>query len=195
MSWLVSGGKCRHCGAAIGRIYPAIEIAALAVPLWAASETSGWVLWAGCFLGWSLLALAVMDLRSMVLADALTLPLVAAGLLVSWALGTEIFYRSAIGAVVGLLAFALVGWLYRKLRGREGLGLGDAKLLAAAGAWLTWPALPSVIALAALSGLATTLAKSLVHRSLRVSERLPFGPHLGVAIWLIWLYGPIVAGS
>ncbi len=146
VSWLAARGKCRHCDAPIDRIYPAIELAALAVPLWAASETTGWVLWASCVLGWSLLTLAVMDMRSMVLADSLTLPLVAAGLAVSWALGTETLYDAAIGAALGFLSFALIGWLYRKLRGREGLGLGDAKLLAAAGAWLTWQALPSVVA-------------------------------------------------
>ena len=194
VSWLVFRGKCRHCGAAIERIYPTIELIALAVPLWAASETTGWVLWAGCLLGWGLLALAVMDLRSMVLADALTLPLIVAGFFVSWAFGSEILYSSAIGAALGFVSFALIGWLYHRFRGREGLGLGDAKLLAAGGAWLTWSALPSVVALAALSGLATTLARSLIRRSLRESERLPFGPHLGVAIWLVWLYGPVVTG-
>lgn len=194
VSWLVSAGKCRHCGVAIGRVYPAIELAALAVPLWAASETTGWVLWASCLLGWCLVTLAVMDMRSMMLADSLTLPLVAAGLGVSRAIGTETFYNAAIGAALGFLSFALIGWLYHKLRGREGLGLGDAKLLAAAGAWLTWSALPSVVALAALSGLVVALARSLVRRSFREGERLPFGPHLGVAIWLVWLYGPVVAG-
>ncbi len=194
VSWLASGGKCRHCGAPVDRIYPAIELAALAVPLWAASETTGWVLWAGCVLGWGLLALAVMDMRSMVLADSLTLPLVAIGLGVSWALGTGTLYSAAIGAAAGFLSFALIGWLYRKLRGRDGLGLGDAKLLAAAGAWLTWMALPSVVALAALSGLATALIRSVAGRPFRAGERLPFGPHLCGAMWLVWLYGPVVPG-
>ena len=194
VSWLSSRGKCRHCGVAIGRIYPAIELAAIAVPLWAASEIAGWPLWASCFLGWSLLTLAVMDVRSMILANSLTLPLVAVGLLVSWALGIETLRDSAIGAVAGYLSFALIAWLYRTVRGREGLGLGDAKLLAAGGAWLTWPALPSVVALAAISGLAMTLAQSIVRRTFREGERLPFGPHLGVAIWLVWLYGPVVTG-
>ncbi len=92
------------------------------MPLWAASETTGWVLWAGCVLGWCLLTLAVMDMRSMVLADSLTLPLIAAGLGVSWTLGTGTLYDAAIGAALGFLSFALIGWLYRRLRGREGLG-------------------------------------------------------------------------
>ena len=194
VSWPVARGRCRHCGAPVDRFYPAIELAALAVPLWAASETTGWVLWGGCILGWCLLALAAMDMRSMVLADSLTLPLVAAGLAVSWAIGTETLYAAAIGAVLGFLTFALIGWLYRKLRGREGLGLGDAKLLAGAGAWLTWQALPSVVALAALTALATALAQSFARQSIRAGERLPFGPHLAAAIWLVWLYGPVVAG-
>ncbi len=194
VSWLATRGRCRHCGAPVDRFYPAIELAALAVPLWAASETTGWVLWASCILGWCLLTLAVMDTRSMVLADSLTLPLVATGLAVSWALGTGTLYDAATGAALGFLSFALIGWLYRKLRGREGLGLGDAKLLAAAGAWLTWQALPGVVALAALAGLATALVRSLVRQSFRAGERLPFGPHLGAAIWLVWLYGPVVAG-
>ncbi len=193
-SWLAARGRCRHCGEPIDRFYPAMELAALAVPLWAASETTGWVLWSGCVLGWCLLTLAAMDMRSMVLTDSLTLSLVAAGLGVSWALGTRIFYDAASGAALGFLSFALIGWLYRKLRGRDGLGLGDAKLLAAAGAWLTWPALPSVVAVAALSGLATPLARSDTGRPRRAGERLPFGPHLGAATWLVWLYGPVIAG-
>ncbi len=194
VSWLAARGRCRHCGAPVDRFYPAIELAALAVSLWAASETSGWVLWASCVLGWCLLTLAAMDMRSMVLADSLTLPLVAAGLVVSRALGTETLYDAAAGGALGFLSFALIGWLYRRLRGREGLGLGDAKLLAAAGAWLTWQALPSVVALAALMALATVLARSLVRQSLPADERLPFGPSLAAATWLVWLYGPVVAG-
>lgn len=194
LSWLVSRARCRHCGAPVAWFYPAIELAAVAVPLWAASETAGWVLWAGCVLGWSLLALAVMDARSMVLADALTLPLLAAGLGVSLALGASVLGAATIGAAAGFAAFALIAWGYRAWRGRDGLGLGDAKLLAVAGAWLTWPALPTVVALAALSGLATALARSVGGRPIGDGERLPFGPHLGAATWLVWLYGPVMAG-
>ena len=194
LSWLASRGKCRHCGAPIPRFYPVMELLALAVPLWAASETAGWVLWASCLLGWSLLALAAMDLRSMVLADALTLPLVVAGLAVSWALGPETARDAAIGAAAGFASFAVIGWLYRRVRGRDGLGLGDAKLLAAAGAWLTWPGLPGVVALAALSGIAQALVRSIGGRPLHAGERMPFGPHLTAATWLVWLYGPVLAG-
>jgi len=191
-SWLARGGRCR-CGAIrLDPFYPAIELAALAVALSAALVLSGWLLWASLALGWTLLALAAIDLRHFVLPDVLNLPLLPAGLAVAWLIDPARLADHVIGAAAGLVGFALIAWLYRHLRHREGLGLGDAKLLAAGGAWLGWQALPSVVALGAVVALAVALAASLVGGKLRATTRIAFGAYLALAIWLVWLYGPLV---
>ncbi|HET6469542.1 MAG TPA: A24 family peptidase [Geminicoccaceae bacterium] len=196
LSWLWARGRCRYCGARIGWFYPGIELAALAVALWAAALTSGWVFWASCGLGWTLLALAAIDYRHLILPDALTLPLVPAGLAVAWLIDPAMLPHHMFGAVAGFVGFALVGWVYARLRGREGLGLGDAKLLAAAGAWVSWTGLPSVVLLAGVVGLAGVLAAGAAGRGggLGAERAIAFGPCLALATWLVWLHGPIVLG-
>src|SRR5262249_34276868 len=82
-SWFASRGRCRYCGAPITPLYPALELGALTLALWAATIAEGWVLWASCALGWCLLALAVIDARDGILPDVLTLPLIPAGLAVA----------------------------------------------------------------------------------------------------------------
>ncbi len=169
----------------------ALALAALGVAPWAAGETAGAVLWASCVLGWTLLALAECDRRAMLLPDALTLPLVAAGLGVAWGLFPERLLDHAIGAVVGYGALAGIAWVYARMRGREGLGLGDAKLLAAAGAWLGWQALAGVVVVAAAAALAVTVARGALRGHLGGSDAIAFGPFLALGLWLSWLYGPV----
>jgi leader peptidase (prepilin peptidase)/N-methyltransferase len=173
------------------RTMAAFALAAAALAAWAASETAGAALWLSCALGWVLLVLAETDRRTMLLPDSLTLPLVACGLLAAWWLAPARLLDHAIGATAGFTALALIGWLYRHVRGREGLGLGDAKLLAAAGAWLGWAALPGVVVVAGASALAVALAGRLSGRPLAAGDALPFGPYLALGVWLGWLYGPI----
>jgi len=150
VSWLWARGRCRHCRAPVSAFYPGVELAALGIALWAAAVTPGWLFWASCGLGWTLLALALIDWRSLVLPDALTLPLLAAGLAVAWLIEPAKLAPHLLGAASGFALFAAIGWLYARLRGRDGLGPGDAKLLAAAGGWVSWSGLPSVALLAAL---------------------------------------------
>jgi len=190
-SWLALHGRCRHCGARITAVPLVIELGAVLVAVWAASVSDGLALWAGCFLGWVLLALAAIYFREGILPDGLTLPLVAAGLVATHFLAPWQFLDSAIGAVAGFAFFAGVRWFYRRLRGREGLGLGDAKLLAASGAWVTWNGLPSVVLIAAAAGLAVALVISWRGERLALDQRLPFGPALCLGTWLVWLYGPL----
>ena len=192
VSWVVMRGRCRHCTESIGIFYPAVELAALVIAVWAATELSGWLLWVSCGLGWALLALAAMDLRRMVLVDTLTVPLIAAGFLVSYAIDPAIVPDHLAGAAIGFVLFAAIAWAYHRLRGREGLGLGDAKLLAAAGAWLSWTALPSVVGVAAIAAIVVQLAGSRAGRTLSLTRRVAFGPYLCGAIWLVWLYGPVI---
>jgi leader peptidase (prepilin peptidase)/N-methyltransferase len=153
--------------------------------------TSGWLISASALYGWTLLALAWIDQRHQLLPDALTLPLLPAGLAVAWTAVGNAWPDHLIGAVSGFAAFYAIGVAYRHLRKRPGLGLGDAKLLAGIGAWVAWQGLASVVLLAALSGLLLVLARRFSGRPLELAERLPFGPHLALGGWLVWLHGPV----
>jgi len=192
-SYLWLRGRCRYCLAKIGTFYPAIELAAVVVALWSATLATGWLLWASCALGWTLLTLSLIDLRAHILPDVLTLPLLAAGLLVAWLAEPTELDLHVLGAMVGYTVFAFIAWAYRSWRGRDGLGGGDAKLLAALGAWTGLAALPSIVLIASLTALAVALIASL-RGGLALSERIAFGPYLAVAGWIVWLYGPILQG-
>jgi leader peptidase (prepilin peptidase)/N-methyltransferase len=187
-SFLALRGRCRACGAPIQPAHLHAELAAVLIAAAvAATGAGGLELWAGCVLGWTLLALAWIDWETFFLPDVLTLPLVVAGLAAArwdapWAL-TE----RALGAVLGYLSFRLLGVLYRALRKREGLGQGDAKLFSAAGAWLGWQMLGDVVLLAALLGLGLALLRRLRGETLAAATALPFGPPLAAAIFFLWL--------
>lgn len=169
--------------------------AAVLVAGWAAAVDAAPLRLAGtCLLGWGLLALAWIDWRTMRLPNLLTLPLLAAGLAFAWYDDGADFPAHAIGAGAGYAVLALIGLAYRLTRGQEGLGLGDAKLLAAGGAWLGWAALPATLLLATLLALAVALAQRLGGRAVRRDTALPFGPMLALAIWLARLYGPWLTG-
>ena len=193
-SFLWLGGRCRHCGAAQGLFYPAVELATLGLALWASSATAGWLLLASCGFAWTLLALALIDFEHQILPDALTLPLAAAGLAVSWFVHPSAILDNIAGTAVGYALFAVVALAYRRWRGREGLGAGDAKLLAALGAWVGASGLPSVVLLASLMALAAALAARSLRRTGTLQDRVAFGPALAAAGWLVWLYGPVVLG-
>lgn len=190
VSFLVLRGRCRGCGAPIGVFHLAVELAAAAVALWATLVLTdpSWV-WASCVLGWTLLALGWIDVEHMLLPDVLTLPLLLAGLGAALVLDRDDIADHALGAVAGYLAFRAVGAAYRAWRGRTGLGSGDAKLLAAAGAWLGWQALPWVVLEASVAGIAAALIARLLGRRVGATTALPFGPFIAVAVWLVWLYG------
>jgi leader peptidase (prepilin peptidase) / N-methyltransferase len=144
-------------------------------------------------LGWCLLVLAAVDALSFRLPNILTWPLVAGGFAALLPFGD--LHQNAIdhliGAIVGYGAFAAIRWSYRAWRGREGLGLGDAKLLAAAGAWLGWAPLPSVVLIACAAAFAWFAADAWLRRGGTSDGRIPFGVALCLAIWIVWLYGPL----
>jgi leader peptidase (prepilin peptidase) / N-methyltransferase len=193
LSWVAARGRCRYCGERISAFYPTVELGALGIAAWAAATTSGPELWVSCVLGWTLLALALTDLHELLLPDLLTLPLVAAGLLVAALFRPDDLSAHVVGAVLGAAVVVAIGWTYRRLRGREGIGLGDAKLLAASGAWVSWQGLPSVTLIAALAGLAVILPGALRQRRVLWTARVPFGVFLCLGLWLVWLYGPVGA--
>jgi len=192
-SWLAARGRCRYCGHSLEWFYPGIELFACAIALTAFAADSGERVWLDCILGWWLLALGWIDIRRWLLPDALTLPLVVAGLAAAAAFDPEQLTDRALGAALGYLSLRVVALLYRVLRGREGLGHGDAKLLAASGAWIGSMALPQVVLGAALSALLTAACLRLAGVRLGARSALPFGPFLAFATWLIWLLGPFFA--
>jgi leader peptidase (prepilin peptidase)/N-methyltransferase len=188
-SWIALRGHCRYCGTRISGLHPLIELSALGVAVWAAACTQGVWLWASCGLGWSLLALATIDARQHLLPDYLTLPLLGGGLLMSPFLDAAGPLPHVIGASAAWLFIVLVHVTYRKLRGRVGIGLGDAKLFAASGAWVAWNGLPSVLLIASVAGLIFGLLTN--GREVTLQDRIPFGTFLCLGTWLVWLYGPI----
>ncbi len=211
LSYVALRGRCRACGAPIPAFHPAIEVAALLVAAsavlaraWAGGD-GGWDdaaglwpgaaagLWADCALGWTLLALAWIDAEHFLLPDLLTLPLVLAGLAWCWWSETAEWEQGALGghalgAALGYGGLRAVALAYRALRGREGMGAGDAKLLGACGAWLGWAALPWVLLGAAVMGLAAAGTMQLRGREVGRLTALPFGPFLAAACWLARLF-------
>jgi leader peptidase (prepilin peptidase)/N-methyltransferase len=190
LSWIVRRGCCGSCAAPIGPIYPLTELVALAIGIWAATQFGGKDLLLVCLLGWTLLALAVIDLRTMLLPDLLTLPVLGLGLFVAAADGQ--LSESLIGAALGFAVFALIAAVYRRWRGRDGLGLGDAKLLGAAGAWVGWTGLPSIVLIASLAALVVAMPMVIRVAGRRDQREIAFGPYLAGATWITVLYGPLV---
>lgn len=184
-SYAALRGRCRRCHRPIDRRHPAIELAAAVIGGLALAVDPSWHGFAGALLGWFLLGAAVLDAEYLWLPDRLTLSLLGLGL---W-LGHGSFADRCIGAAAGgglLLALALG---YRHFRGRDGLGLGDVKLVAALGAWLGWQALPQLLLAASVCGLLLALWLALSGRRPGPATRLPFGVCLCVVAFPLWLLG------
>jgi leader peptidase (prepilin peptidase) / N-methyltransferase len=191
VSWLATHGRCRFCDRRLDWFYPAVETAALAIAVIAVVFDRGRGVWLDCILGWWLLALGWIDARHWLLPDPLTLPLALAGFAEALAFDPDQLTNRALGAALGYLGVCAVAWFYRRVRGRDGIGIGDAKLLAAAGAWVGAAALPQVILFAALAALGTALALRLIGVRLGAFSPLPFGPFLAFATWFLWLLPPL----
>src|SRR5690554_434481 len=190
VSWLALRGRCSSCSTAISPRYPLIELTAgliAALTAWQIGY-SPW-LWALIPAGWCLLALAMIDFDTTLLPDSLTYPLLWAGLLLAVAGISLVDLETAvIGAAAGYLSLWSVYWAFKLLTGKEGMGYGDFKLLAAFGAWFGWQMLPLVILLSsvvvAVVGLAL-MSSGLVKRD----QGIPFGPYLATAGWIALLWG------
>ncbi len=194
-SWLWLRGHCRHCRAPIAWRYPAVEMLAALL--------SGWVIWrlgsdingvAALLLVWTMLALTFIDLDTLFLPDDLTLPLMWAGLLVNLS-GTFVPLPDAvIGAAAGYLLLWLVYWAFRLATGKEGMGYGDFKLLAALGAWMGWMMLPLIVLLSSLIG-AIFGVLMIVLRGHQRDKPIPFGPFLALAGLVALLFGQNIMGA
>jgi leader peptidase (prepilin peptidase) / N-methyltransferase len=196
ISWLVLGRKCASCSAPISARYPLVEAAT--------GVLTGFIAWhfgfgatalAAIAFTWFLIALTMIDFDTQFLPDQLTYPLLWLGLIVSlshpvWAEGAApITPRdSIIGAAVGYLSLWSIFWAFKLLTGKEGMGYGDFKLLAALGAWLGWQMLLPIILFA--SGVGALFGIVIMIRQRRGKDTpMAFGPFLAIAGWLVMIFG------
>lgn len=192
LSWLWLKGRCRACQAPISARYPLVELlTALLSLVVAATFAPGWGLLAALLLTWVLVALTFIDLDKMLLPDQLTLPLLWGGLLFNLAGGFAPLADAVIGAMAGYLVLWSLYWAFKLLTGKEGMGYGDFKLLAALGAWLGWQALPIVLLLSSLVGAFIGIGLILL-RNHHQNKPIPFGPYLAIAGWIALLWGDTI---
>ncbi len=190
LSYLLLQGRCAYCSAPITIRYPLIELLCAVVTTIVGYElgVTPYVLAALC-LSWYLIALTFIDLDHMLLPDNMTLPLMWGGIaLALTGLGPISLVDSVAGAMVGYLILWSVFWAFKLLTGKDGMGYGDFKLLAALGAWLGWQQLPLIILLSSVIGAIVGIAMISMARSRR-GKPIPFGPYLAGAGWISLLWG------
>ncbi|WP_139478394.1 prepilin peptidase [Aeromonas veronii] len=192
LSWLWLKGRCRDCQAPISARYPLVELltALLSVAV-AMVITPGWGTLAALLLTWVLVALTFIDLDKMLLPDQLTLPLLWGGLLFNLAGGFAPLADAVIGAMAGYLVLWSLYWAFKLLTGKEGMGYGDFKLLAALGAWLGWQALPIILLLSSLVGAVIGISLIALQKH-HQGKPIPFGPYLAIAGWIALLWGDTI---
>ncbi len=179
-------GRCRGCGARIARGHVVTEALGLAIGVTAGLVAPGWEGVAGAACGWVLLALGAIDLATFWLPDRLTVTLAVVALVGGIARSEPDLSARLIGGVAGFGSLWLVAALYRRVRGRIGLGGGDPKLFGAIGLWLGWRDLPLVLLLASLAGLLAVAAMIATGRRPTATDRLPLGTLLAAAAFLCW---------
>lgn len=189
LSYISLGGKCANCEEKISIRYPLIEACTailsgvIAVYFGASEQTLALLL-----LTWGLIALTMIDIDHQLLPDSITLPLMWLGILLSTQGIFTDLESSVWGAIGGYLSLWSVFWLFKLLTGKEGMGYGDFKLLAALGAWMGWQALPLIIILSSVVGAVIGIAGIIIiGRDKNVP--IPFGPYLAIAGWVALLWG------
>lgn len=189
ISFLVLRGKCASCGNPISARYPVIEATSGII--------AGYIAWhfgfglaavAAIVFAWSLIALTVIDIDTQLLPDSITLPLLWLGLLLNIGGTFAPLSTAVVGAAAGYLSLWSVYWLFKLATGKEGMGFGDFKLLAAIGAWLGWKFLPLVILLSSLVGAIVGISLIVIQKRGR-NVPIPFGPYLAAAGLIAILWG------
>ncbi len=192
LSWLWLKGRCGECQAPISARYPLVELLTALLSLAVAMViTPGWGTLAALLLTWVLVALTFIDLDKMLLPDQLTLPLLWGGLLFNLAGGFVPLTDAVIGAMAGYLVLWSLYWAFKLLTGKEGMGYGDFKLLAALGAWLGWQALPIILLLSSLVGAVIGISLIALQKH-HQGKPIPFGPYLAIAGWIALLWGDTI---
>jgi len=195
VSYLILRGKCSKCAAPISARYPVVEAATGLLSAYAAWHFGPTPQALGALIVlWALIALTAIDLDTQLLPDSITLPLLWIGLALNLA-GTYVDISSAvIGAMVGYLTLWSVFWLFKLATGKEGMGYGDFKLLAALGAWLGWQMLPVIILLSSIVGAVVGISLIVFSRHGR-NTPIPFGPYLAAAGIIALFWGPQLTRS
>ena len=190
LSYLLLKGKCAGCGTSISARYPIIEVFTAVLSAYAAWHFGPKLQTVGALLLlWCLIALAAIDFDTQLLPDAITLPLLWLGLVFNL-MDTYVDLPAAVvGAMAGYLALWTVFWLFKLATGKEGMGYGDFKLLAALGAWLGWQMLPTIILLSSVVGAVVGITLIVVARRGR-NVPIPFGPYLAAAGGIALFWGP-----
>jgi leader peptidase (prepilin peptidase)/N-methyltransferase len=201
VSWLALRGRCANCARPISVRYPLIEMLSGVLTAAVAWRFGfGWPAVAGIILTWFLIAMTFIDIDHQLLPDSLTLPLLWIGLFFSlWGPQTPApipadLRSSLIGAMAGYVSLWSVYHLFRLVTGKEGMGYGDFKLLAALGAWLGWKMLLPIILIAAVTGAVVGIAVLTLRRQNRATP-IAFGPFLAAAGWLMLMCGPQVVAE
>ena len=195
VSWLAQGGKCRYCGERISAQYPLVEALTMLLTLACVWRFGfGWQGFGAILFTWFLVAMSGVDFRTQLLPDSLTLPLMWLGFI---AAHENLFVgpKTAIaGAAVGYGSLWLVWWLFKQLTGKEGMGHGDFKLLAAIGAWCGLKGILPTILMSSLVG-AIIGSVWLAMKGRDKATPLPFGPYLAIAGWIVFMWGDVLIGQ
>jgi leader peptidase (prepilin peptidase)/N-methyltransferase len=187
LSAAIQRGRCRHCGSRIDPWHWRIEAAAVVVGVTAGLIAPGPNAVAGAVFGWLLLVLAALDWRAFWLPDRVTALLALAGIAGAAAGLEPALEDRLIGGVLGFGVLWAIATGYRLIRGREGLGGGDPKLLGAIGLWLGWRPLPAVLVVAGLIGLGILLVRRIRGQAVARDDALPLGTLMALAAYPAWL--------
>lgn len=189
ISFFMLGGKCRKCKTNIAARYPLIEgFSALLSGLVAWQFGFDWACLGALLLTWTLITLSFIDIDHQLLPDSITLPLMWLGIIFSFFSVYTNIDSSIIGAIAGYIFLWLVFHVFKLVTGKDGMGDGDFKLLAALGAWLGWSLLPTIVLLSSLVGAIVGILL-IVFRNHQRDTRIPFGPYLAAAGWVSLMWG------